>query len=261
MIFLFVPLYGAVLYQFRGKGYRAIFYGILWMLPGLFIPWRSHNTMTMMILGLTYLVTLSIAVWQNWFQVSRKLTLAGLWGATIGSISALGALILLGTGGYQSMRLQVLLSPGNTEGGYQLRILRQILSDSRLLGSSQNLENVIQMLPEQRDFLLAYVLVCFGLILTVLLSVLLISLFLWSLRLCFKQRNQLGLIMGSGCSCLFLIQVFVYIMGNAGFIFGGTYCPFFTYGNTGMLITYVLLGILLSIYRYKNVLPETLRRE
>ena len=34
---------------------------------------------------------------------------------------------------------------------------------------------------------------------------------------------------------------------------GSVYCPFITYGRFGMLVTYVLLGLLLSIYRYQDV--------
>ena len=49
-----------------------------------------------------------------------------------------------------------------------------------------------------------------------------------------------------------------YILLNAGIVNlgGGFFCPFVTYGRGGMLLTSVLLGILLSVYRHQNVLPK-----
>ena len=35
------------------------------------------------------------------------------------------------------------------------------------------------------------------------------------------------------------------------------YCPFLTAGGSGIMISYIMFGILLSIYRYQNVLVET----
>lgn len=36
----------------------------------------------------------------------------------------------------------------------------------------------------------------------------------------------------------------------------GIYCPFFTTGRSGMLTSYILLGLLLSICRYQKTAPE-----
>ena len=73
----------------------------------------------------------------------------------------------------------------------------------------------------------------------------------------FRQKNQLGMIMGTSCSTVFLVQLLLYIMGNLGMLMSGaSYCPFLGYGGSGAMVTYILLGILLSIYRYEDVLPE-----
>ncbi len=79
-------------------------------------------------------------------------------------------------------------------------------------------------------------------------------LFLYFLKVSLKQKNQLGMIMGCGCSVVLFAQLLVYILINMGVIpVGSVYCPFITYGGYGMLVTYVLLGLLLSIYRYQDV--------
>ena len=34
------------------------------------------------------------------------------------------------------------------------------------------------------------------------------------------------------------------------------YCPFLTYSGNGMLVTAVLIGVLLSVYRHQNIVDE-----
>ena len=40
----------------------------------------------------------------------------------------------------------------------------------------------------------------------------------------------------------------------------GIYCPFFGTGRLGMLTSYILLGLLLSICRYQKTAPEPVIR-
>ena len=58
------------------------------------------------------------------------------------------------------------------------------------------------------------------------------------------------------CAVVFLIEAGFYFLNNLGIIYLGNYCPFFSYGGTGTIVTYILMGILLSICRYQNVAPE-----
>lgn len=46
------------------------------------------------------------------------------------------------------------------------------------------------------------------------------------------------------------------LLNNFGIMYLGNYCPFFSYGGTGTIVTYVLMGIMLSICRYQNTAPE-----
>ena len=64
------------------------------------------------------------------------------------------------------------------------------------------------------------------------------------------------MLMGTGCAVVFLIEAAFYLLNNSGVMYLGNYCPFFSYGGTGVLVTYVLMGILLSICRYQNTAPE-----
>lgn len=70
-MYLFIPIYAGLLYQYRGSRYSGIIKSILWM---LFIPWlclcmpttSAAVTMFYMMASL-----FSFAIWKNWFHVKR----------------------------------------------------------------------------------------------------------------------------------------------------------------------------------------------
>ena len=108
--------------------------------------------------------------------------------------------------------------------------------------------------------MLAYIAASFGLLLALVLTGLIGYLFFRLLQVSLKQSNQLGRMMGIGCTLALAAWFGLYVLVNTGLLpRGSVYCPFLSFGNTGMLVTDVLLGILLGIYRYQNVPLVTTR--
>ena len=80
-------------------------------------------------------------------------------------------------------------------------------------------------------------------------------------RISIKQKNQLGMMVGIGCGLVFATQTFAYVLLNLGVLRStDVYLPLFTYGANGTFVSYVLLGLVLSIFRYQNVVPQTVKR-
>ena len=262
LAFLFVPLYGAILYQHRGQGYKAIVKGILWMFPALEIARRIPSLITVWTLFLAFVIILSFATYKEWFQVSKRRTLAGLWCGTI-LIPVMGCVFILVRGAeYQTARIQAYLNPWNEELAFPTMVTRELLKNSSLIGVGNDVERYVQMLPDPVNYSFIYIISCGGILAAIVLVGAIAFLFLRFLGSSLKQKNQMGTTMGIGCSIIMLVQMMFYILGNIGFSpMGGMYCPFITYGGTGMLVTNVLLGILLSIYRYQDVPLETEKRK
>ncbi len=264
MIFLTVPLYGAVLYQYRGWGYRGVAAGILWMIvPVLFvlrIPLLSQASL----LSLSFLIVLSAAILKGWFRLKKKLTLAVLWGTAILAPLAGCAKLMISGPEYQKDRLYSMLpsilqrtASDSMPQDYQLLTLKELTARSRILGANEALGHASDPLPNSADYILAYVLAYYGILAAALLIGAIIFLFLRFLKISIRQKNQPGMLMGTGCTVFFLLQITIDVMVNLGWIPGASvYCPFISYGGTGMLVTYMMLGLLLSIYRYQNVLTE-----
>lgn len=75
-----------------------------------------------------------------------------------------------------------------------------------------------------------------------------------------KQKNQLGMMMGCGCGMIFLVSFLINVLENLGpFPPTTTFLPFLSAGGSYIIVSYGLIGIILSIYRYKNVYPQNVK--
>ena len=72
-----------------------------------------------------------------------------------------------------------------------------------------------------------------------------------------KQKNELGMMMGFGCGMILLLNILINILVSIGiFPQASSFLPFFSLGRSNMILSYALIGIVLSIYRYKDVYPK-----
>ena len=257
ILLLTVPLYAGVLYAYRGQGYRAVVKGVLWMIPPVWLAFRIPRLTTAVTLALSFVLMLVIAVWRNWFRISRKKTLAGIFAGTVIAPAMAGAYYWFFGAAYQQERLRMILTrdPNESGAGYTVGVIRQLLGDSRIAGAG-NLSLEASQVPVFQDFVLSGVIAYYGILAAVVFVGLLLFLLVRFLKISLGQRNQLGMLMGAGCSVLFLVEAAFYLLTNLGVIYVGTFCPFLSYGGTGTMVTYILLGLLLSIYRYQNTAPE-----
>lgn len=254
LCYLFLPLYGAILYGYRGQGYRAIGKGMLWMLPALCISIYVPSISTAIMLFLMFVLILSFAVGREWFAVSWKCTLAVIWGIVLLLPAAVCLRTVRSGADYQVARLRAILYPGSGEESYQIRMLREIMDGCALSGAGDSAVNAADRFPGGTEFGLVYVTAYYGILAAVLLVGALTFLFIYFLRISLRQKNELGMIMGVSCSVVFFVQLLFYVLGNTGLLpIGSLYCPFFTYGGTGVFVTNILIGLLLSIYRYQDI--------
>lgn len=257
LLYLVIPLYCAILYAYRGKGYRALLQSALWMIPPFFIAQYIPSAYTSVTLLLVFLVILAVAVYKDWFQVSKKLVLGGI--GTFALMFPVIAGMLAWTLGaeYQRARIQAMLDLSAFEEGYQALALRKLLGGSKFIGQNDTFATDFQVLPVNHEYVLAYVTSYYGILAAVLLVALLGFLVFRFMKISMKQKNHVGMLMGVGCSTVLAFQIIFYILSNTGVsLFGDRYCPLLNRGGTGTIVTYVLLGLMLSICRYQNVLPE-----
>lgn len=249
---LFVPLYGAVLYTYRGKGYVSLLMSFLWMLPGLLTALIIPSVLTAVTLLISYFIVLSAALWKGWFKVAGKAVLAVLWSAAV-LLPVWGCLKIMNhTKGYQAERLKTMLN-SEYAGSFRLRAVRRMIESSNWIGRSTGRAQV----GDLSNYTLTYTIYYYGILAGILLAGLILFLFLRFFRVSFRQRNQLGMIMGVGCAAVLTVQLLIYLADNLGIINMPSYCPFLNYGGSGMAVSFLLYGLMLSICRYEKVMSET----
>jgi len=263
---LFVPLFAVFCYRLRGQKGAGILkaLALLCFNTLLLLLFGAFSSAEMLLSLMACLITLCAASFRGIFGGRRKLQ-GGLLAASIIGIPALfladvllfGARFLL-LADYQIMRIQCMFAPAAFAGeaGYQAMLVRSQLSGASLFG-----QGTIGKVGEFSGAWCDYVLIClasyFGLIAAFLAVAIIAAYFLRALHISFIQKNRLGFLLGFSCSVILILKSIVYVAVNFG---AGTTVsidmPFFTYGLHCAVINFLFMGIILSVYRNTNLLPE-----
>lgn len=256
LLMLYVPIYAAVVYKYHGEGYAGIVKSIVWMLLPVYIAIRLPRMPLALMLFVSMLVVLMIGIWKGWFQVAKKraFILMGLvaFGFPVGG---LGALVLMrGSLGYYIERVQSFYM--DSDGlAYYASMLDSVRDNAKWIGNS-GMKFLGFVQDGNRDFILSYVTASYGLLAAIIVCCLLAVLVVFIFSASLHQKNQLGLAMGCGCGMIFLMNLAANILINMGiFPTAWTFLPFLSAGGNNIVLCYVLVGIVLSIYRYKNIYP------
>lgn len=271
--YLYLPLYGAVLYSYRNCSIRGLCRLFLYTVLPVVFAFRFEQDLSVRInITVILFLMLGTAAAKGWFPISAGKTsrrlpakykrLPGIWKhikdicLALTGPAILYALFFLHLQSYQKTRIQAWLDPASFGGGagYIYLSIRNILNSSQLIGKNTG-QSINGYIPGyESDYILTYVIGTFGILAAALLVILIIILGAKLLFIAFHQKNQLGMIMGLGCSLVFVIQSAEYILVNLTLLPASSlYLPLLSFGGSGMLQTCILLGILLSIYRYENI--------
>lgn len=257
---LYVPVYGGILYKYRNGELKEFIKALLWLVIPVILTFKIPNVVAAGIMMLSMLLQLTVAVFKGWFRLSVKRTLMSLWAAVIVlPVSILGVMYsfhLLEW--YQEERIRSFLR-GSGDGFYVTGIIRTLLKKVQWLGNSD--AQVIGNLPEfNGDYIFTYVISTYGVVAGLLIVMVLSALILSIFYAAFKQKNQLGLVMGVGCGSLLMVNMGINLLGAIGAIPpASSFLPFFSQGRDNVLLGYALVGITMSIYRYKDVYPANLK--
>lgn len=260
LMYLYVPIYGAILYQYRNESYKAIVKSFIWLIIPVFIALSMPRASLALNLFIVLLLILTVAVVKDWFAINKRITLSAIWGVVF-TLPIIGLSIIMNDKQaiftlYRINRIKALVHPDSSESGYQILHVRELLKGSKMIGINDSRIQAYQYLPDiNSDYILTHVISYYGILAAVILMALMVLLINRIFKISFRQKNQLGMIMGLGCGLAYSIQVIIYVLQNLGLYPTTTvFLPLFSYGATGTIVSYILLGILLSIYRYQNII-------
>ncbi len=261
LMMFYVPIYGGILYKYRGGGVPALLKSIAWLVVPVIIMIAIPNVMVTAIIAISMLLQLSTAILKGWFKVPKKKTLFALWGSLIvlaptAVLFALNSTHVLKE--YQQERLRAFFSFSDA-GDFITGRIRSFGQGIRAFGDSGN--DLIGSIPDlNSDYVFSYILNSYGILAGIVCVGILAALVMFIFGISMKQKNELGMVMGLGCGSILLCNMMVNILNSVGAIPPtSSFLPFFSVGNNSTVLCYALLGIVLSIYKYKDVYPKTIK--
>lgn len=261
LMYLYGPIYAGILYQYRGEGYRALIKSLVWLIIPVYLTIRMSSLSLAFNLFLVLFLTLTVAIIKDWFIINKRVVLLMMWGIVI--ILPIIVVVMVLTDkqsfleAYQAARIKSYFNLLSGDAGYQITAVRELVSNSKIMGMNSSAIQTYDYLADiNSDYILTHVISYYGILAAIPLVGLMALLIRKIFRISFKQKNQLGMIMGCACGMAFIIQVITYVLQNLGLWPSGTvFLPLFSYGGTGTIVSYGMLGILLSIYRHQNIIP------
>ena len=247
-LMLYVPVYGAILYSYYGEGYKGLVKAALWAVPPLFIALMMSSLTLFLILSVCMISLLVLAVVKKWFQVKQK-------GVVIGAailVLAITGILQIANAPYQMDRIRNFLA-GDVESNYVTKVLKNCFTGSILIG--KGVEELKTTLPDYNNsFILAYLTGTYGYIICTAVCAVLVLLIVAIFSIVFRQKNQLGMMMGFGSGMILFTNIAINLLENFGILpTSQTFLPFFSKGGSCMYVCYILMGVILSVYRYKDV--------
>lgn len=260
VLFLSLPVYGGIIYAYYGMEYKGLIKAVLWMfLPvtlGIYMVQPSFAWMILILQG----ILLSSAVGRGWFQVKKFPVIAGIW-----SIILFLPALLLSLGmrfqwlaPYQMERLAVYLGQKELPQNSMYYFLNHYVGKCKLLGPGEF--SGIQMETVEAyysDYVFPFISAKYGILAAILLVALILAVAVKGFAITRRQKNQLGRMIGFACTLAILGETGINLLVCVGFIppITSSFLPFLSSGGSNLVVFYMLLGLILSVYRYKNILP------
>lgn len=257
LMMFYVPVYGAILYKYREGGMASLLKAVVWLVIPVIITFAIPNIVVTAILITSMLIQLSTAVIKGWFKIPVKRTMAAIW--SVFGILPVMLLFCMYTfhllASYQEARIRAWLSAGG-DTNYLTGVLRSLCKDTALIGNSG--KDVMGSIPDfNDDYIFSYLLNSYGKLAAMLIIAVLAVLILFIFSVCLKQKNELGLVMGFGCGMIILLNTVINLLGAVGAIPpAASFLPFLSVGRSNILLCYALIGMIMSLYRYKDVYPK-----
>lgn len=246
---LFVPVLAAELCSIRGQGYLP-FVGVslVGLLMPMYLALRIPRISTAVVLFVSSGFLLYLTARKGWFKIEKKWFQAVYWG---GLAAGGGWILYKAVSESQTFtEFQRLFGLGG-DASYTTETLRKMIHGASWIGEGKVQGDDIL---SYSDYLLAFIISKYGIAVGLAVMGMILFLLILLFRRSFAQKNESGMLIGVSCSMVFLAQILLYLLSNLGIISAAGCCPFLTYGGSGIIVTSVLLGLLLSVFRYETVM-------
>ena len=264
IIFLMVPLFAGILYKYRGQKYRALIGSFVWIIATGIIASRQDMGIRMIIIVICMLIELTLAIKNDWLKVPKISSLVTAW--SLFTLFPIGLVWFLYKNRLMSLyQCEVVKSWFITD--YDLDQRRRIIKGMRFIGSgiiSYTGGGFISTMPTSDcvrnfyggEYVLSDMIALWGMLAAWGAVIVVAGLIVLGFVAATKTKNQLGVVMGSGCMMWLTMNAIFNVCFGLGVLKVNkqTFFPFLSARQ--LVASYAILGIILSIYKYKNAYPK-----
>ncbi len=264
MIYFFPVVLVGLLYDCRGKSYQAILLCGASFFPIAFLSMGKGNNAAIFIVAVASVILILVSIVRGWFAVKKSY---GLLLLLLPSILLLLCIVRFSP--YVQDKLEMFYNAVQDPLHYTVKgVLQNNVKTASLFGMGELIaipSGKIVQLPMilAQDFFTSYVLYYGGWISFALIFMLYFIFIGRGFVLTYRQKSQLGSMTAFAVLILFSLLTLWNVAVNSGFFieFNPLEIPFFCYSGKASLIFFMLLGILLSVFRTGNyakneIIPE-----
>lgn len=254
ILLLYPTMFTGIIYSMRNNDYLGI------VLCGVFmgisyITLLSYATYSTYVLySLLSLILLTISILKGWFNINK------IKGMLLVYIPTIVVIIFMPINNlYLRIRLMNAFNPDfdPNGAGYMSNLSREIISNSKFVGEGIGASSGYMVPAIHTDFLLTYLIHSFGWISFIIVVSVLALLIIKSFKLCLKQNSVLGSLVSLSVVLTILAEIIIYIAYNLGFqLIAPLTLPLISYGGTGIIINMFLIGIILSVFKWGNLIND-----
>ena len=254
VMLIFVPLYAGIIYKYRGQGNKALFKALSWiLLPYLFSFYQGVFAVYYVTIAGSMLAELSIAIKKEWIKVKKAPALITMW-----SVFVLPLVLIIRAGFAESSDISIHMTWD--------RSMKNLVDSMYLFGGGLYKGWGDVHIPASSfvpnpdgSFVLTYISTTWGAAAGVAVIITVIGLIVCGFVAMSRCKNQLGFVMGMGCIMWLAANAMINICGSFGMLpYNCAYTTFLPFISSSAMFnySYVALGILLSIYKYKDAYPK-----
>ena len=257
LMLLMVPAYAGIIYKYRGDGFGALIKSLLWIIIPCGIVFMKFQKMPAVVMVISMLAQLTIAIVKGWIKVPKIPAIVSMW--SFFSVIPVACLAIMYRSGllaqYQMDRIRAMLNT-DSEAYYTIRMVREITKSVSQSGKASS--EIIGVLPNPDSYyILTYILATWGDVMLIAVITVVAAVIVAGFVISSKAKNQLGIVMGSGCMMALTVNAITNMCAGFGVTpYFSSFFPFISSGGSNLLISYAFLGIVMSIYKYKDAYTQ-----
>lgn len=258
---MLLPAFAAVLYHYKGKGTKGLIKCLAcYMLPILLSCWVSWSVVYTMLFYVAGAILIFAAIAKKWFgccRTKQNITVAGWILGFTAVMAMLGMVMYQFLEAYQRARLDAAVQMSGDIPDYIAEMLSRM---SLVMNHSADImlldDQAIALTSIRSDYILTFVFQCLGGWQGILIIAFVVGFVILLCVHVHRQKNPLGYMLSLSILLMMTMEILLYVGVNFGYFPATSISmPFFTGGKVNMFVTYIYMGLMLSVYRNQNLIP------